>query len=208
MSTTQSEPSGSPRPRGRRPGNPEHTRVAILDAARRAFATSGYERATLRAIARDAGVDPALVIHHFGNKEGLFAAAHELPFDPTAVLDGLAHLPRDQRGHAIAHTFLHVVCAPGSPAASLIVAAATHEAAARSLREFFQGAIVEHGRPFVIGPDADLRLALISAHLIGIAAHRLVVGLPALAERPLDDLVAAIAPTIQRYLDGPWPPPD
>ncbi len=193
------------RPIGRRPGDPERTRAAILDAARRAFAAAGYDRATIRAIAHDAGVDPALVIHHFRTKESLFAAAHRLPFDPAEVLDGLAGVPPTERGAAIAHSFLHAVCAPSSPAASLITTAATHEAAARSLREFVQRAVIEHGRPYVTGPDVDLRLALVSAQLLGIAAHRLVVGLPPLLEPDLDALVCAVAPTIQRYLDGPWP---
>lgn len=193
------------RPRGRRPGDPERTRAAILDSARHAFAAAGYERATIRAIAQGAGVDPALVIHHFRNKEALFAEAHRLPIDPTAVLDGLADVPPHRRGATIAHAFLHAICAPSSPAASLLVAAATHDDAARSLREFVQGAIIEHGRPYVTGPDVDLRLGLVSAQLIGIAAHRLVVGLPALVDPDLDALTAAVAPTIQRYLDGPWP---
>lgn len=65
--------------------------------------------------------------------------------------------------------------------------------------------MIEHGRPYVTGPDVDLRLALVSAQLLGIAAHRLVVGLPPLLEPDLDALVCAVAPTIQRYLDGPWP---
>lgn len=198
--------SDPPRRLGRRPGDPERTRTAILDAARRAFAASGFDRATIRAIAQDAGVDPALVIHHFRTKEALFAAAHRLPFDPTEVLDGLVDVPPDRRGAAIAQAFLRAMCAPGSPAATLLTTAATHEAAARSLREFVQGAVIEHGRPYVTGPDAELRLALVSAQLIGIAAHRLVVGLPALVEPDLDALAAVVAPTIQRYLDGPWPP--
>lgn len=192
-------------PIGRRPGDPERTRTAILDAARRTFAATGYDRATIRAIALDAGVDPALVIHHFRTKEALFAAAHRLPFDPAAVLDGLAGVPSTERGAAIAHAFLHAVCAPASPVASLLTTAATHEAAARSLREFVQRAVIEHARPYVAGSDVDLRLALVSAQLLGIAAHRVVVGLPPLLEPDLDVLARAVAPTIQRYLDGPWP---
>ncbi|MFD6811748.1 helix-turn-helix domain-containing protein, partial [Streptomyces anthocyanicus] len=54
------------------------TRAAILEAARERFAADGYERATIRAIARDAGIDPSLVMRYFGNKEGLFAAASEI----------------------------------------------------------------------------------------------------------------------------------
>ncbi|NIR34980.1 MAG: helix-turn-helix transcriptional regulator, partial [Actinobacteria bacterium] len=67
---------------GRRPGDPGVTRAAILDAARAVFGELGFERATIRRIAASADVDPGLVLHYFGTKQGLFAAAHELPFDP------------------------------------------------------------------------------------------------------------------------------
>ncbi len=69
--------------RGRRPGNPAITRQSILEAARATFARAGYERATIRAIASAAAVDPALVHHYFGTKEELFVAAHEIPISPA-----------------------------------------------------------------------------------------------------------------------------
>ena len=75
--------------RGRRPGAPD-TRAAVLAAARAAFAAKGFGGTTIRAVAADAGVDPALVHHYFGTKDDLFLAAMELPVDPREVI-GAGH---------------------------------------------------------------------------------------------------------------------
>ncbi len=86
---------------GRRPGD-SGTRAAILDAARRAFAERGYDLASIRAVAEVAGVDPALVRHYFGSKEGLFVAAMELPVDPTELVRMLLAGDREHIGERIA----------------------------------------------------------------------------------------------------------
>src|SRR3954469_15074035 len=78
----------TPQRSGRRPGDPQ-TRSAITASARRSFAQAGYDRATIRAIAAPAGVDPALVVHYFGSKEALFRDVMQLP--PGAA-DRIAHL--------------------------------------------------------------------------------------------------------------------
>jgi AcrR family transcriptional regulator len=187
---------------GRRPGDPEQTRRAILDAARRTFTDVGYERATIRSIAAVADVDPALVIHHFDNKQRLFAAAHELPANPGEVIRRIAAMPLEARGEAITRMFLDVLAAPGSPAFSLLRAAATNEDAAAMLREFIADALLANASLVVDGDDAAFRLALVSSHLIGLVVNRTIIGVPALADRAVDDLVAAVAPSIQRYLDG------
>jgi ABC-type multidrug transport system ATPase subunit/AcrR family transcriptional regulator len=199
----RAQPMTAVRRPGRRPGNPEETRRAILDAARATFADAGYERATIRAIAAAADVDPALVIHHFESKQRLFVAAHELPADPEEVIHRIASLPVDARGEAITRTFLEVLAAPGSAAFSLLRAAATNEDAAAMLREFIADALLANASLVVDGDDAAFRLALVSSHLIGLVVNRTIIGVPALADRPVDDLVAAVTPSIQRYLDGP-----
>src|SRR5881296_365156 len=79
------------KPTGRRS---ETTKAAILAAARQHFAASGYERATIRIIAADAGIDPAMVMRYFGNKEKLFAAAAQ--FDLR--LPDLISVPLDRLG--------------------------------------------------------------------------------------------------------------
>ena len=91
---------------GRRPGNAD-TRGEIVEAAKRVFAAKGYDGASLRAVAREAGVDPALVHHYFDGKASLFVAAMALPFDPRAVQkheqSGSSTTPRDDGHHELSH---------------------------------------------------------------------------------------------------------
>src|SRR5947207_2753216 len=90
---------------GRRPG-PSSSRAAILDAARQRFADSGYAGASLRTIAADAGVDPAVVIHFFDSKEGLFREAVGWPFDPTLLAARFLEPAPDSMGARLARLFL------------------------------------------------------------------------------------------------------
>ena len=191
----------SPRQVGRRPGDPEVTKQAILVAARDRFGRVGFDRATVRAIAAQADVDPALVLHHFGSKQELFVAAHELPLHPSELIDEIATAPPERRGELIARAYLEVLGAPGSPALSLLRAAATNPGAATMLREFVEDAFLRQATQLAGGPDAELRLALLGSHLIGVIYARELVGVSPLAERSIDDLVAAVAPVIQRYLE-------
>lgn len=193
---------------GRRPGDPEQTRRTILDAARRTFAEVGFERATIRSIAAIADVDPALVIHHFDDKRRLFVAAHELPADPHEVIHRIATLPLEVRGEAITRLFLEVLAAPGSSAFSLLRAAATNEDAATMLREFITDALLANASLVVDGDDAEFRLALVSGHLVGLVVNRTIIGLPVLAGRSVDDIVATVAPVVQSYLTQAGDHPD
>jgi len=184
---------------GRRPGSPEVTRQSILDAARTTFGELGFERATIRTIAAGAEVDPALVHHHFGTKESLFAAAHELP-DPVTVLESIFTGPTEEFGERLTRFYLTFVAASGSPATSLLRASATNEQAAKMLREF-----IDHG--FLIAADRFLdathprrRVALCGSHLIGVVFGRAILQLPELCEPSIEELISTIAPTIQRYL--------
>ena len=190
---------------GRRPGDPEDTRRAILDAARRAFAANGFDRATIRAIAAAAGVDPASVMHHFGNKRGLFVAAHELPDDPVALFAQIAAVPLDERGHAAALTYLRLFAGESSAGLSLLRAAASDEHAAATLREFIEHAILTVGVKILARPeqDGELRLTLLATHLMGIAVARQVLGVRPLATCDLETLARAVAPAVQHYIDPP-----
>lgn len=192
-----------PRPVGRRRGDPETTKAAILDAARRLFGEVGFERATVRAIAGAADVDPALVNHHFGGKHQLFVAAHQLPFDPADLLAHLDEIPLDRRGAHIVRLYLTMMESRSSPALSLLRAAATNDDAAKMLREFITSAFIERDPPLVAGPDGARRLALAGAHMIGVVFGRVVLQLEPLASATVDELVDAIGPTVQRYLDEP-----
>jgi AcrR family transcriptional regulator len=193
------------RPTGRRPGDPDDTRRAIVDAARRTFAAHGFDRATIRAIAAEADVDPALIPHHFGNKRGLFVAAHELPVDPAELISSVAALPIAERGEAAARSYLHLFAGQDSTGLSLLRAAATDPDAAAMLREFIEDTVVQAGLGLLENPeiDGELRVALIASHLLGVAVARRIVGVSPLADRNLDELVAAMAPVIQHYIAAP-----
>ena len=189
------------RPPGRRPGDAEVTRRQILAAARELFSRSGFERATIRAIARRAKVDPALVHHHFGSKAALFAAAHELP-DPRAVLEPIFTGPPELMGEQVTRAYLELADSPGSPIVSLLRAAATNDGAARMTREFVESGFLATAEALLPFDQPRRRLALCATHLIGIVVGRLILRVPEVADPTIDDLVELVSPTIQRYLTG------
>lgn len=188
---------------GRRPGDPEITKQSILDAAKAKFGEVGFDRATIRSIAAAADVDPALVHHYFGTKQDLFSAAHELPMNPSTVIETVAGLPPEERGEAIARLYLTVLAAPGSAALSLLRAAATHESAARMMSEYIDAMLLGNAELISDEPDARLRVSLVGSHMIGVAYARVIVGLPEIATADVDELVAILGPVINRYLSGP-----
>ena len=198
---------------GRRTGD-SGTREAILGAARKRFGDHGYTGATIRAIAADAGVDPALVHHFFGTKEGLFAAAMRLPLAPgeliAAALAPGARAPGRSLGEHLLRTVLGAwdVNEIRDTFLGLLRSAMTSEQAAVMLREFVTESIL--GRiAEVAGPDgagtpdeANYRAALVASQVLGLALTRYVLGLEPLAAASQDDLAAAIGPTLERYLTG------
>ena len=188
---------------GRRPGD-SGTRDAILDAARRAFAERGYDQVTIRGVAETAGVDPALVHHYFGSKEGLFVAAMELPVDPAVMVEMLLAGDRDQIGERIAGTFVSVwdQAANQHPLLALIRSAVSSEKAAAMLREFLADALLRRVAERLGKADGQLRASLVASQLMGLAIARYIVRIEPLASAPPPVVVAAIGPTVQRYVTG------
>lgn len=187
--------------RGRRPGDPGVTRRQILEAARTAFSRAGYERATIRAIAGRAGVDPALVHHHFGTKEELFVAAHEIPVSPAAVREALDR-GEGTLGERVTRLYLGADPTEGGPFEALIRAAVSNPTARRMLRRFIEHGLLDSLAPRLGTPDARLRMALAGSHLVGLLMARRVVGVDVLREADPEHLVAMVAPAIDRYLTG------
>jgi AcrR family transcriptional regulator len=191
---------------GRRPG-PTRTRAAILDAARRAFAERGYEAVSIRAVARDAGVDPALVHRFHGSKESLFVAAMELPVSPGVLVAGALAQGVDGVGERIVAALLAVFDTPGSfaPLLALVRGATSSEQAAGMLREFVTREVL--GRvAAVASPDRpELRASLAGSQVIGLAMARYVVKVPPLASEDPATVAACVGETVQRYLTGPLP---
>ena len=189
---------------GRRPGNPD-TREAILTAARKAFAERGFDGASIRAIATSAGVDPALVHHYFGTKDRLFVAAMNFPVDPHELLTDVVAGGREQVGERLVRTFLRVWDSPvGAAGVALLRSAMTNDWTVRLLREFLVTQILRRVMtPLDLDPaEAPLRTSLVASQIAGLAVMRYIIKLEPLASAPPETVVAAVAPTIQRYLTG------
>jgi AcrR family transcriptional regulator len=193
-------------PRGRRPGAPD-TRAAILAAARHRFAASGFGRTSVRSIAAEAGVDPALVHHYFGTKDELFLAALELPVDPRKILlPAIAEGGIDGAAERMVRAFLTVWDEPEIRVRLVAVFRGVLDADGEKLvREGFL--------PLVLGPVGaalgidrpELRMPLVASQMLGLIMLRYVIGVEPLASLPPDDVVAIYAPTLQRYLTGELP---
>jgi AcrR family transcriptional regulator len=175
------------------------TRRAILDAAREVFAGQGYDGATIRSIAAEAGVDPALVHHHFGTKEDLFVAATEFPFSP-ALIEAAIRGTDGTIGERLARAYLTAVL-DGGAIEALIRSAMTNRRARGLLREFVESAVLDAFEGYVEGPDARLRMALAGSHLVGVVMFRRIIGVGALVETDVEDIVQMVAPALDRYLE-------
>ena len=186
---------------GRRPGTPD-TRDAILAVARRRFATRGYDATSLRGIAAEAKVDPALLIHYFGTKEGLFVAATGLPAGLPELFGSLTALPLHDCVQALVRGYLHVVDSDKSRNAilALVRSAVSNDKAAALLREFLTAELLPVIARLTGHPDARLRASLVAAQLIGIATLRHVLQVEPLASASPDEIVTLATPAIEQYL--------
>src|SRR5215210_2354129 len=195
--------STSTRRTGRRPGR-SHAREDILRAARASFAAHGYEGTTIRGVARGADVDPALVHHYFGTKDALFATALELPLNPAEVVPELFSSGTEDVGERLVSFFLSRWDSPTfrQPLEALVRSAASHEEAAAMLREFIGGEVLSAVAGAIDGEDAPLRAALVFSQMAGLAVARYGLRVEPLASAEPEVLVAAVAPTVQRYATG------
>jgi AcrR family transcriptional regulator len=172
------------------------TRARILAAARLRFATDGYERATIRAIAADAGIDPALVMRYYENKAGLLAAAAE--FDLR--LPDLGAVARRAVGKALVEHFL-TRWEDDDVLQALLRTSTSNAKAAERLRGIFASQI----RPAIAALSADpqtapTRAGLVASQMLGFAFCRYVLQLPPVAAMRRAEIVAWLAPTVQRYV--------
>ena len=180
------------------------TREQIRDAARQQFSERGYVATTIRSIAEQAAVDPALVMHFFRSKEQLFEACVEWPFEPdvelAAVIDGgLANA-----GDRLVRLFLNTWDSRGdhNPLVTVLRTAMTQESVGLLLREFLEVRLL---RPLVEAFELDqpeLRASLVASQLLGLGVVRYGLRFGGIAELSQEAVVAWVAPTIQRYLAG------
>jgi AcrR family transcriptional regulator len=192
------------RPLGRRPDGGPDTRGAILTAARDLFAENGFDRTTMRAVAARAEVDPALIHHYFGTKDQLLAASLELPVDPVALLGDLGADP-EHAGEELVRRVLGIWESDPETRARLVALLRTgisHDHAATLLRDLFGRTILAVLRRFVAADQPELRAALAGTQVGGLILGRYLVGVPAMVDATVDQLVAAVGPGVQRYLTG------
>jgi AcrR family transcriptional regulator len=184
----------------KKPLRSDATRSRILEAAREAFATLGYDRATVRAIAEMANIHPSMVMRYYTSKEGLFAASSQ--FDLR--LPDLAAVPPDKVGRFIVETFLdrwETLGASGDLPALLRLAVTHPDGREKAIAVFAEQVrpalshVIRSGDPAKSG-------ALIATQLVGIAFLRYVLRLPAVVALQQEDLVFEVGQTLQRYIDG------
>jgi len=195
------------KPRGRRPGGAD-TRATIRRAALTLFSTIGYDKVSLRAIAREADVDPALIHHYFSSKSDLFAqTVLDLPLDADRVVSEVLAGPRDDIGRAAVAAFLSVYDNPEGGRerfTAMLRSAVAQDVVQRPLSEFMSKE--------VFGPIAErlghgnhrLRGQLAVSLLLGMALSRYILRLPALESAPNSQLIDGLGQAMQNILVEDW----
>jgi AcrR family transcriptional regulator len=187
---------------GRRAGAAD-TRSDILGAARRHFTANGYDGATIRGIASDAGVDPALVHHYFGAKDELFIAALDIPINPAAVIPRLLAEGVDGLGERIVSTMLRLWDATDvNPLIMVLRSLSGEERTAELMRDFITRNVMGPVAAALDAPDKELRATLAASQFVGLMIARYVVRLEPLASTSPAVLARIVGPNVQRYLTG------
>jgi AcrR family transcriptional regulator len=197
-------PAKTTKRRGRRQGEPV-SRDAVLSAAKERFATEGYEKTTLRAIASDAHVDPSMVLYLFGSKEELFRESLRLIIDPEVLVAALTGATDDEPdiGTRMVRTYLRIWETPDTAATmrAMLQSATSNPHAHDAFRGFMQNYVLTAVSGVLGGGEqARLRAMLAASQLVGTALLRYVIEVPPLATLPVEEVVALIAPTVTRYL--------
>lgn len=193
-------------PGGRRTGD-SGTRDAVLSAARDSFARLGYTGTTIRAVAAEAGVDPALVVHFFGTKDALFAACLELPPNIAETVRTILAGPPESVGERLTRFYFDLWEQPatGRPLLAVFRSIAASEDAATMGHEFIGSHLIAGAAAGYDHDHPDQRVTLAEGQLVGVMFTRHIAKLEPIASTPLDDLIRQVAPSVQRYLTKPLP---
>ncbi|MCC8927613.1 TetR family transcriptional regulator [Rhodococcus sp. I2R] len=191
---------------GRRPGE-STTKDTILAVARTRFADAGFDKTSIRAIAADSGVDAALVHHYFGTKRDLFVAAIALPIDPAEVLKPIRSAQLDNLGATLATAVLQVWDSENGESVVAAFRSIIADGDTDLISTFLLQIALKDVAQRVNHPvgSAPLRVNLVASQMAGVLLTRHVLELEPIASMPADELVALVAPTLQRYLTGDLP---
>ena len=191
----------APRRRGRPRGGTD-SRARIIGAAVDEFGEQGYDGATIRSIAARAGVDSALVHHYFGTKADLFAEAVGIPLRPDIDVPGILAGPSEEVGERLIRYVLEAFEQPEvrRRGVMLLRTAIGSRLTTPLLAGFLSRELLTRVARRLDVDDADLRASLVASQIAGMLIARYVLRLPALAEASVDELVARVGPTVQRYL--------
>lgn len=202
MAATPRAKTKTPRT-GRRPGA-SSTQAEILKAARKLFLERGYQGATMRGIAAEAGVDASLIIHFFGNKLNLFSEAVEWPFDPEEEMPKLFADGRRNVGRNLVALVLRIWDEQGtrSPILTLLGAAVNDSEAAEMLTEFIRHPLFAPLLERLGSDQPELRATLVSSQLVGLGLTRYILRLEPLASAKASEVIDLVGPNVQRYLTG------
>ncbi|WBB64259.1 TetR family transcriptional regulator [Streptomyces sp. WMMC500] len=208
--TADAPKRGRGRPRRGAAADGPGTRDRILAAARSEFAEWGYEKTSIRGIAKTADVDPALVHHYYGTKEHVFEAALESTFAPTvAVHDAVVGGPIDSAGERVTRFFFSVWEDPRSrePLLAVVRSAVSNETAAAIFRGIVTRNVLHRIAPMMPQPDGAMHAEMAVAQLVGTAMLRYIVRLDPMASADPEELIGWLAPIVQYHLTGVPPPP-
>ncbi|MDA2890743.1 TetR family transcriptional regulator [Mycolicibacterium sp. BiH015] len=197
------------RKRPGRPPGPSDTRDRILSSARELFARNGIDNTSIRAIAADAGVDPALVHHYFGTKTELFAAAIHIPIDPMSIIRPLREVPVDEIGYVLPTLLLPIWDSEIGKGfiATLRSLLGGSVADVSMVRSFLQEVIAAEVGPRVDNPPGTgrIRVQFVASQLVGIVMARYILELEPFKSLPVQQVADTIGPNLQRYLTGDLP---
>lgn len=196
-----SEADAAPR-RGRRRKGDGDARGAILKAAGTEFLANGYDGTSLRAVARRAGVDPALVHHYFDDKAALFMESLEAPVRPQDIVRRALAAPRDRIGETVVRAVLEALDTPTTRdrMRQLVRTALGHDFAARMLRQFVLREVLGRIAGTIDAPDAQFRATLAASQIVGLMVVRAGLQAEPLASAPIDEVVARVGPVVQWHL--------
>lgn len=193
--------------RGRRPAG-QDARADILTAARAEFLERGYEAASLRSVARRAGVDPGTVRHWFADKPRLLTATLGVTeIEPDKLMERVVDGPVETLGERLVETVLSAWEYDGGTTVRVAIPAVMADPGLRGLLpQFIGAAILGPVMRTLDAPDAPLRTALVASQMAGLMMTRFLVPVEPIASMAPAEIAALAGPTIQRYLTGDLAP--